>query len=240
MFGLDSIKRHEKFQAKVDVNQTQPPPILTRLLKRSPLNSNFSSNITKNVIYDFDNPKNTTALDEEEIKEEKKRRSYDDAYSDKKASIKMGSASSGDSFPMSKLFLHRHRTVRSHVYSNERTSSMNMDRWIQMHSKTAGGISPSKKRALEMPNNGDLNIIFEAHYYGSDDGILKIMLDFLMNVEVRNYFKKNALDSTDALLFSLTGETDEPSRPISNLGNSGISVNNFQIYYALQDERSWY
>jgi hypothetical protein len=52
-----------------------------------------------------------------------------------------------------------------------------------------------------------------------------INLDYLMNVEIRNYFKKNALDSKDSLIFSIARDSDDAeSHPaLQNYGTSAMS-----------------
>jgi hypothetical protein len=57
-----------------------------------------------------------------------------------------------------------------------------------------------------------------------------INLDYLMNVEIRNYFKKNALDSEDTMIFSIARNSeDAESHPaLQNYGTtenySGVSA----------------
>ncbi|KAH6574943.1 hypothetical protein BASA50_011292 [Batrachochytrium salamandrivorans] len=47
---------------------------------------------------------------------------------------------------------------------------------------------------------------YEAIYYGSDD-------DFLMKASVRSYFKEHALDSEDAVLFTISAPSDSSEQP---------------------------
>ncbi|KAJ3128007.1 hypothetical protein HK098_005343 [Nowakowskiella sp. JEL0407] len=87
--------------------------------------------------------------------------------------------------------LNRMRNLIS--YSNELVQhQISPSDWITAHA--ASEISPqsetSKKSVIEC---------YDAKYYASDD-------DFLINSSVRAYFKENALDSVDAVLFTITAE----------------------------------
>ena len=72
--------------------------------------------------------------------------------------------------------------------------------------------SPSKKQAGEVkiavpPSPLHLTHKYiTAEYYATDD-------EFLMKSTVRGYFKKNALEQTDYVLFSLTVASDRPNGP---------------------------
>ncbi|KAJ3126714.1 hypothetical protein HK098_007170, partial [Nowakowskiella sp. JEL0407] len=89
--------------------------------------------------------------------------------------------------------------IRLISYSNElKIHQISPSDWINAHA--AAEISPQSETFLRKPAIE----YYDAKYYASDD-------DFLMNSSVRAYFKENALDSVDAVLFTITAENLEVS-----------------------------
>jgi Domain of unknown function (DUF5092) len=177
---------------------TKPPINLVQRLKTKVSPTRVTLTISKDAFEDYDSPKSSVNL----LDKKSGRRSFDDAYTDTKQRDQRDVSPHTHSSD-------RHRTVRSHAFANERTESMTPDRWVKLHSRSAVS-SPTKKSS---------GIFFEAHYYACDD-------DYLMKMEIRTYFKQNALESTDAILFSIVNGHEVPSNhpALENFGTSGISV----------------
>ena len=192
------------------MDPVSPLRILTGMFKGSPISPTRETR-AKNVAYSWKSKhegqpihiemrdfavKTIKDLKGESRGRESRRSSYDDAFSDNRA-VKAG------------VDLHHQQFVRSHAFSNEKTLGMTMEGWMKQHSKKrADSTSPTKRRnrmvnnnaefveAVDSPRNICEETVFEAFYYASDD-------DYLMDAKVRAYFKENALESTDAILFAL-------------------------------------
>ncbi|KAI8923207.1 hypothetical protein BC831DRAFT_472345 [Entophlyctis helioformis] len=164
-------------------------------------------------------------------RQDSRRNSYDDAYKDPMpvnaaaGSSAGGNANSGPStVPLAtqaELDLQRHRKVRSFAYSNDHTASMTITDWLRVQSINKSKSSQSSPvhaspSVHEHQRNGGVSsaadpeplpeFIYEATYYASDD-------DFLMKASVRAYFKENALESADAVLFTITTSSEPSNRP---------------------------
>ena len=109
-----------------------------------------------------------------------------------------------------------HRKVRSMSYHNNRDGARDVKEWVQLHSKLPFPKSqvqslprkPTRRgtRDLEdQPVSPTQEGFWEARYYASDD-------DYLMQASIRKYFRENALESTDAILFSIPASENEPSQ----------------------------
>jgi len=118
-----------------------------------------------------------------------------------------------------------HRRVRSISFSNDRNNTMDIREWIRLHSTTAfrrhrgnnqefgwtkltsgRNNRPTKTPLLEsgIIQNEMTGIQYEASFYATDD-------DFLMKSSVRAFFKENALDSNDAVLFTIPSSSRDSS-----------------------------
>ncbi|KAJ3275961.1 hypothetical protein HDV01_006828 [Terramyces sp. JEL0728] len=139
------------------------------------------------------------------IDKTERRNSFDDAFSEQNPVVRPLSITKK---PVS--IDTRHRNVRSVAFSNERRGSMTVDDWIAhrtrkspneqvMSTTTAIEIttSPVKrgKKSTPAPSSAEKKF-YEAFYYASDD-------DYLMHSFVRQYFKKNALETGDSELFTI-------------------------------------
>lgn len=101
-----------------------------------------------------------------------------------------------------------HRNVRSVAYSNANTT-MTVEAWMKEQKEKSPVLENLQDKPLESPrkrhtrqNIDSLDRCYEAHYYASDD-------DYLMHALVRQYFQKNVVESTDAILFTI--QTDRTS-----------------------------
>jgi hypothetical protein len=106
------------------------------------------------------------------------------------------------------------RKVRSISYQNDRGSAQDLTDWVKKHAKMhqAKSISKSSKlQSLASVDYVDSPVIkedsfWEARYLASDD-------DFLMQSSIRSLFKKNALESTDGVLFSISSNQYRHAQP---------------------------
>lgn len=146
-----------------------------------------------------------------------RRNSADDAYSDPPTPL----ASSVPSLPGSTKqenavdfsYLEEtdasYRKVRSITFHNNRDGARSVAEWVHMHNG-----NKKRGRSLDRPNISgrlkddenemDRSILgeeapaWEARYFASDD-------DYLMQASIRAYFKKQALETQDTVLFSIMG-----------------------------------
>ncbi|KAJ3319045.1 hypothetical protein HDV06_006729 [Boothiomyces sp. JEL0866] len=138
-----------------------------------------------------------------------RRNSFDDAFAEQKPSVRPLSITKKPA-PID-TSMKRHRNVRSDAFSNERRGSMTVDDWIAHRTKKSPNeqvmstttaievnTSPVKrtaKKSTPVPSIAEKKF-YEAFYYASDD-------DYLMHSFVRQYFKKNALETGDSELFTI-------------------------------------
>lgn len=156
----------------------------------------------------------------------KKRNSFDDAYSDISPNFRPVTNSKASVLKKGPETVNRHRNVRSVAYSNERTNSMTVDDWVRiknlpspeaivMSASTRIAIdegSPRRRKAspsTQSPPSIEANSsaadtpnkFYVAMYYASDD-------DFLMHGSVRSYFKLNAFEDQDHVLFTILPQSE--------------------------------
>jgi hypothetical protein len=94
--------------------------------------------------------------------------------------------------------------IRSISYQNDSDKVNSLTEWMKIH------VQNEAKRAKthKMKTNPDVSTplvtecSWEAHYFASDD-------DFLLDSKVRSYFKENALEKDDGILFSLPSSTTQ-------------------------------
>ncbi|KAJ3039057.1 hypothetical protein HK097_002951, partial [Rhizophlyctis rosea] len=162
-----------------------------------------------------------------------RRNSFDDAYADDSSNSKNQVRASLDSprpQPQTNTPSYRpapttprlHRRIRSTAFSNSSSKSLSIPEWIQLHAVSSNPssqpnapskppkliITPSttshrrKKPTPELesqppsPSSPTPLQTYIATYHSTDD-------DFLMNASIRTYFRENALESTDAVLFTI-------------------------------------
>ena len=113
--------------------------------------------------------------------------------------------------------------VRSISYQNESDGVSSVSEWIRIHTQhEARRIKVlTTKKNLEASTPLLKESFWEAHYFASDD-------DFLMDSKIRAYFKENALENADAMLFSLTSSGD--SQRYQN-GIQHPALGNYVFYY---------
>jgi hypothetical protein len=156
----------------------------------------------------------------------KRRNSFDDAYSELAPNLRP--TSKGKIVLLDKTQASRHRNVRSVAFANERTNSMTIDDWIRLKNDPSPEAivmspstrvvvdpeSPTKRRAGKSPVQHATDVklggeeltnkFYRATYHSSDD-------DYLMHPSVRLYFKQNALEDQDQLLFTISTSVDPTS-----------------------------
>ena len=106
------------------------------------------------------------------------------------------------------------RKVRSISYQNDCGSASDLTDWIKKHAKIhqAKSISKlSKLQSLVSTDHLESPVIkedsfWEARYLASDD-------DFLMQSAIRSLFKKNALENSDGVLFSISSNQYRHAQP---------------------------
>jgi hypothetical protein len=101
-----------------------------------------------------------------------------------------------------KLFIK----VRSISYQNNSDGANSILEWMKIH--TQHEAKRAKILATKTKSDATTPLVkectWEAHYFASDD-------DFLMDSKIRAYFKENALETADALLFSLPNSNAYPN-----------------------------
>ncbi|KAI8894112.1 hypothetical protein BC833DRAFT_530981 [Globomyces pollinis-pini] len=167
-----------------------------------------------------------------EFSVESRRNSFDDAYSDMSPIVR---PSTTIKLNMPKDTENRHRPVRSNAFANERTNSMSIDDWIRLQkqklpsnvpkSAFVGSTISEKIPTVSSPRRRSQRtetttptptvtfaeektdeLYYEAHYHSSDD-------DFLLHGNIRSYFKKNALESSDSILFTIATNNTSSQLP---------------------------
>ncbi len=92
--------------------------------------------------------------------------------------------------------------VRSVSYQNDTDGVNSVTEWMRIHTqheaKRAKGLISKSKSDVSTPLVKEC--IWEAHYFASDD-------DFLLDSKIRAYFKENALEKDDSVLFALPAST---------------------------------
>ncbi|KAI9012759.1 hypothetical protein BC832DRAFT_261159 [Gaertneriomyces semiglobifer] len=160
-----------------------------------------------------------------------RRNSMDDAYSDihnqaprSKKPYESHGRSSLDSNPekadsnraFRSVVPPSHRRVRSTSFNQEHPTVINVPGWPEDESRISTKslkyhpISPGLRRTLLMEDQlyspaspvAPPTVYYTAKYYASDD-------DFLMKSAVRAYFKANALETQDAVLFTIPSGREE-------------------------------
>lgn len=165
--------------------------------------------------------------DFEEIEMQTRRRSFDDAYADDTPSHRPASQ-------LKKNCPNRMRNVRSHAFANERTDSMTIEDWMRIKNlpspdaivvsattRVIVDASPTRRRASPTSGGGEMvQRVLEARYYASDD-------DYLMHASVRAYFKANALEDQDHVLFTIqTQSVEEGGEVHPTLANLSLFLGN--------------
>lgn len=112
--------------------------------------------------------------------------------------------------------------IRSISYQNNSDGVNSISEWIKLHTQHEAKRCKveAKKSRADASTPLVKECIWEAHYYASDD-------DFLMDSKVRAYFKENALEKDDALLFSLP--SSNPSTYSDTIQHPALS--NYAISY---------
>jgi hypothetical protein len=180
----------------------------------------------------------------------KKRSSFDDAFSDISPSFRPLTNSKAGSLKKKGEENHRHRNVRSVAYSNERTNSMTIDDWIKlknlpspdaivMSASTRVMIednSPRKRKTSPLSHLPSIDVtqnektyqsenkFYVAQYYASDD-------DFLMHASIRSYFKANALEDQDQILFTILPQSE-------NTGEAHPTLTNLSLFLGSPQTRA--
>ena len=168
------------------------------------------------------------------VKSDSRRVSADDAYSDPPTpSLRSGKTSLDvDRNAVINVIRHpelsnkvdlQHRKVRSTSFQNNRDGARNISEWIRIHyHQSKVPMTRSRTKDLDSPNSTPKDQFYEAKYLGSDD-------DFLMQANIRNYFKDQALESTDAILFSIPTSSRESSEALSG-ASQHPALSNFAFH----------
>ena len=92
--------------------------------------------------------------------------------------------------------------VRSVSYQNDTDGVNSVTEWMRNHTqheaKRAKALISKSKADVSTPLVKECS--WEAHYFASDD-------DFLLDSKIRAYFKENALEKDDSVLFALPAST---------------------------------
>jgi hypothetical protein len=113
---------------------------------------------------------------------EQKRKSFDDAYAEPVKITPKGH--------------QRYKNIRSLNYANNNPLGLSIKDWLTTKMSPTE-IVPAKSPQKRKPKEPTIKVTnYNAHYFASDD-------DFLMFAHVRKFFKKNALESDDSILFAI-------------------------------------
>jgi len=92
--------------------------------------------------------------------------------------------------------------VRSVSYQNDTDGVNSVTEWMRIHTQheanRAKGLISKSKSDVSTPIVKECS--WEAHYFASDD-------DFLLDSKIRAYFKENALEKDDSVLFAMPAST---------------------------------
>ncbi|KAJ3304507.1 hypothetical protein HDV03_002716 [Kappamyces sp. JEL0829] len=175
-----------------------------------------------------------------------KRNSFDDAYSDLAPNLRP--TSSSKIMVLNRSQPSRHRNVRSVAFANERTTSMTIEDWIRLKNDPSPDAivmsastrivideSPTRKRTARSPvrhetnskaGNEPVNKFYTAQYYASDD-------DFLMHPSVRSFFKANALEDQDHVLFTISSSNSRNAE-----GEAHPTLTNLSLFLGDEESRA--
>ena len=189
------------------------------------------------------NPKHAQSSSFREPRSDNRRSSFDDAYSSRPhysgAKNTILPSRNGNPEIIQKR-AHKNKVVRSYAFCNSR-ERVTLNEWVHIQalnksksnynspdsiksgaswSPAAQNNSASTSPTLSIPTSGSslCELFYEAVYYGCDD-------DFLMKASVRSYFKENALEDNDAVLFTLLAPTE--TNPTTNPAEQHPALSNF-------------